>query len=81
MNTRAESEIIPNSVFKKMNLINLYKDYTRRPEWEHQNHDRIARTAYFKSMARGFQPGHEMEDWIEAKKEVSEKLMPHEFFI
>lgn len=29
----------------------------------------IAERAYYKAEARGFQPGHELEDWIAAENE------------
>ncbi len=31
---------------------------------------RIEMQAYFKAKARGFQPGYEMQDWLEAEREV-----------
>jgi hypothetical protein len=34
----------------------------------------IAQTAYFKAKARGFQPGGEVQDWIEAEAEVTIRL-------
>ncbi|MFZ2406677.1 MAG: DUF2934 domain-containing protein [Methylobacter sp.] len=30
---------------------------------------RIAELAYFKAENRGFAPGHELEDWLEAEQE------------
>jgi Protein of unknown function (DUF2934) len=30
----------------------------------------IARTAYAMAQRRGFEPGHELEDWLEAEKQV-----------
>jgi Protein of unknown function (DUF2934) len=30
----------------------------------------IAETAYFKAKARGFEPGGEVQDWIEAEAEI-----------
>lgn len=41
----------------------------------HENiHDarysRIAERAYYKAEARGFEPGHELEDWLAAETEV-----------
>lgn len=33
----------------------------------------IATRAYYKAEKRGFAVGHEMEDWLEAEKEVSER--------
>lgn len=30
----------------------------------------IQERAFFKAQKRGFEPGHEMEDWLEAEKEL-----------
>jgi hypothetical protein len=34
----------------------------------------IQESAYFKAKQRGFQPGHEVQDWIEAEAEVRRRL-------
>ena len=34
----------------------------------------IAVAAYFRAEQRGFTPGNEMSDWLEAKAEVEESL-------
>ncbi len=34
----------------------------------------IAEAAYFRAEARGFAPGHEMEDWLAAEAEVDRLL-------
>ena len=34
----------------------------------------IQERAYFKAKARGFAPGHEVQDWIEAEQEVRRRL-------
>lgn len=34
----------------------------------------IARAAYFRAEKRGFAPGHELEDWLEAEAEVDAAL-------
>ena len=34
----------------------------------------IQELAYFKAKERGFQPGHEVQDWIEAEAEVRSRL-------
>ncbi len=31
---------------------------------------KVRETAYFRAQARGFEPGHELEDWIAAEHEV-----------
>lgn len=33
--------------------------------------DVIAERAYFKALNRGFAPGFELEDWLEAEREVA----------
>jgi antirestriction protein ArdC len=34
----------------------------------------IAEAAYFSAQNRGFAPGHELEDWCAAEKEVDRRL-------
>jgi len=34
----------------------------------------IQQSAYYKARARGFAPGHEVEDWIAAEREVKGSL-------
>ena len=31
----------------------------------------IALSAYYKAEARGYEPGHELQDWLDAEAEVS----------
>ena len=33
----------------------------------------IAEAAYFAAQGRGFEPGHELDDWIAAEKEVDRR--------
>lgn len=36
-------------------------------------HDQaVAEAAYFKAEKRGFAPGHEIQDWLEAEREVQQ---------
>lgn len=32
--------------------------------------ERIAELAYYKAESRGFEPGYEMQDWLEAEQEI-----------
>jgi hypothetical protein len=34
-------------------------------------HEAIARAAYYRAEARGFEPGHELDDWLAAEQETS----------
>ncbi len=36
----------------------------------------IARIAYFRAEARGFAPGHELDDWYAAEAEIEAQLAP-----
>jgi hypothetical protein len=40
------------------------------PMQENRN-SRIAIAAYYKAQERGFQPGHELDDWLAAEAEVN----------
>ena len=33
----------------------------------------IAELAYFRALSRGFEPGHEVEDWLEAEAEFEKR--------
>jgi hypothetical protein len=35
----------------------------------------IGRAAYFRAMQRGFEPGHEVSDWLAAEVEVDAELL------
>jgi len=41
-----------------------------------RRHKDIEAAAYLKAERRGFTPGHEMEDWLEAEREVDEAAQP-----
>ena len=41
---------------------------------QHERRDLVAETAYFIAERRGFKPGHELEDWLQAEKEVEFRL-------
>jgi hypothetical protein len=42
-----------------------------------ERHKKIQERAYFKAQQRGFAPGHELEDWLEAEREVDEETKPY----
>jgi len=37
----------------------------------------IAEAAYYRAQRRGFEPGHALEDWLQAEVEVERTLAPH----
>ena len=36
----------------------------------HERQRRIAEAAYYRALARGFEPGNEVDDWIQAEAEI-----------
>jgi hypothetical protein len=40
-----------------------------------EHHARIAAAAYLRAMQRGFEPGHELEDWLAAEAEIADSLL------
>ena len=34
----------------------------------------VEEAAYFRAKRRGFEPGHELEDWVQAEAEVAKRL-------
>ena len=36
--------------------------------------DIIAEYAYYKAQQRGFEPGHDFQDWIASEKDITDKL-------
>lgn len=34
----------------------------------------ISEAAYYRAKERGFEPGHEMEDWVQAEREVKRRI-------
>src|SRR5712691_4017851 len=41
-------------------------------------HEMIARVAYLRAEARGFAPGHELEDWLSAEADIDHALAMRE---
>lgn len=41
--------------------------------------NRIAVSAYYKAEARGYEPGHEMQDWLDAEAEIMGKTNEEKF--
>jgi hypothetical protein len=34
----------------------------------------IAQAAYYRAKERGFEPGHELEDWVQAESEILRRV-------
>lgn len=46
-------------------------NFSGEPELKKVFHEMIAKNAYYRAQKRGFQPGHEAEDWFEAEQEIT----------
>jgi hypothetical protein len=64
-----ESELISHSLIK-------IEDKTSEPPSIDQRRELIAVTAYYLAEKRGFESGHDLEDWTAAKAIVSADLGP-----
>jgi len=42
-----------------------------------RRHELISEAAYFRAEARGFAPGNDLDDWLDAEAEVDERLAEH----
>ncbi len=42
---------------------------------EEELRQRIAKAAYYKAEKRGFTPGQEQDDWVEAEKEIQNTIL------
>lgn len=63
-------------------LVRLHTNYTKSNGWQAKNHRKIEIAAYYKAQARGFKPGKELNDWLEAEAEIAQTFVPpHEFFV
>jgi hypothetical protein len=63
---------MPDSTRRRVGKV---RSYPGNPE--HASEERrlwIERVAYFKAEERGFAPGHEMQDWLEAERELDQAL-------
>jgi hypothetical protein len=45
-----------------------------QPNNEGERQLMISEVAYYRAEYRGFEPGHEIEDWLEAEKQIKEML-------
>ena len=55
---------------KSFNSIPFIKSQSKQKLVEINRTSDIAISAYYKSEARGYEPGHELQDWLEAEAEV-----------
>ncbi len=58
-------------VYKK----NIEENVTHNPSaplnnYKEAQHHKIALAAYYKAENRGFSPGHELNDWLEAEHDI-----------
>lgn len=44
------------------------------PHFPNDRHALLAKAAYHRAEQRGFEPGHELEDWLAAEMELDQRL-------
>jgi hypothetical protein len=50
---------------------------TKPTESSEEQRKCISTCAYFKAQARGFAPGHEIDDWVQAEAEIATQEQVH----
>jgi hypothetical protein len=50
------------------------KNAENMQDWNEELHELIAERAYYKAEARGYAPGHEIQDWVDAEAEIEAEL-------
>ena len=45
-------------------------DHSDDPDLINKFREMVAANAYYRAEKRGFEPGHEMDDWYEAEREI-----------
>jgi hypothetical protein len=45
-------------------------DHSGDPDLINKFREMVAANAYYRAEKRGFEPGHEMDDWYEAEREI-----------
>ncbi len=73
MGTREEAEMNTDSTLS-LSELPYYAVVTGAPHFN-PHHTAIAEAAYFRAERRGFAPGHELEDWLQAEIEIKGRLI------
>ena len=47
--------------------------FVRPAGTQRSRQEQIAELAYFRALNRGFEPGHELEDWLAAEAEIDQR--------
>lgn len=58
------------SGFRKTTAMSMTETGKKQEPARNDPWQQIALAAYFKAESRGFDPGHELDDWLEAEREV-----------
>jgi hypothetical protein len=61
---------MPDSM--KRRAVKVHSHSAHLEDASEERHLRIERAAYFKAEERGFAPGHDMQDWLEAEQELDQ---------
>lgn len=57
-----------------VDVLSMIADEAGARDIEHLQ--RVATAAYFMSQKRGFEPGHELDDWLAAEQEIAAAQLP-----
>ena len=68
----ALSKAAPKGVDNPIPVIGVESNFESFSEGSEDKAIHTAVCAYYKAEARGFEPGHEMDDWLAAESEINQ---------
>lgn len=73
MEPLTESQKMSNGYIPVIGIESGVEFETKTNDEDGDKNDEIALRAYYKAKARDYEPGHEMQDWLDAEAEVMAK--------
>lgn len=73
---RAADGVVGESATQDVQITESKLQQREIPSFSESREARIAEAAYWRAERRGFAPGHELEDWLHAEREVDDKQKP-----
>lgn len=69
----AVKKVTGKSPISPVPVIGIESNLESFTEYSADEFSRIAECAYYKAEARGYEPGHEIQDWLEAEAEIAQQ--------
>jgi len=73
VDSRAADGVVGEAASHDVQITDTKLEQRDIPSFSESREARIAEAAYWRAERRGFAPGHELEDWLNAEKEIDEQ--------